>query len=184
MNATNSVQGVYYDRSDFCGVRRRIAVDAIDVVSAFVLWFCACTVFGYFKPEFPWTLNAFLVSLLLVWFAYFVILKASPWRTLGYRVGRVKAVDLQGGPPSYLAHCMRFLFSVLGPFNFLIDLLWLSTDPHGQTIRDKLAHVYVVRRDAKPRGVGAVVYRNYHILGYTFIFQEVQPSGTRPLTTG
>ncbi len=31
-----------------------------------------CTVFNYFKPEFPWTLNAFPISLLLVWFAYFI----------------------------------------------------------------------------------------------------------------
>jgi len=184
MTATKSSQGVYYARSDFCGATRRFAVDTIDVVAAFVIWFVACMVFGHFQPEFRWTLNAFLVSWLLVWFGYFVILKASPWRTLGYRVARVKAVDLQGEPPGVVAHCMRFLFSVLGPVNFLIDLLWLSTDPHGQTIRDKLAHIYVVRVDAKPCGVGAVVYRNYHILGYTFIFREVEPQGPRPLTTG
>ena len=184
MTGRTAEQGVYYDRSDYCGVTRRLTVDVIDVVAAFVLWFIACTVFDFFKPEFAWTFDAFVLSLLLIWFIYFVILKASPLRTLGYRVGRVKAVDLHGGSPGFLAHCLRFLFTVLGPVNFLIDLLWLSTDPHGQTIRDKLAHIYVVRLDAKPRGVGAVVYRNYHILGYTFIFREVQPTSARPLTTG
>ena len=119
-------------------------------------------------------LTPVLATFLVVWFAYIVLLKASPLGTLGYRLMRVRIVDLHGRRPAFLSYVGRFLFSILGPFNLVVDLLWLWTDPHGQTLRDKMAHSYVVRARAEPLGWGEVVYASYHILGMSLVFAEVR----------
>jgi hypothetical protein len=48
-------------------------------------------------------------------FAYFVILKRSRFRTLGYRLGQIKIVGLDGQPPTYLSLSLRLMFGLLGP---------------------------------------------------------------------
>ena len=68
----------------------------------------------------------------------------------------------------------RLMFGVLGPLNWMVDLLWLSGDPHRQALRDKLAGTYVVRKTAEPAGTGKIVRRYYEFFGYNFIFREVE----------
>jgi hypothetical protein len=68
----------------------------------------------------------------------------------------------------------RLAFVLLGPFNFFVDLLWISSDPCRQALRDKVAHTYVVRVTAVPTGVGQVIYRIYTVFGMTLLFAEVQ----------
>ena len=68
---------------------------------------------------------------------------------------------------------------MLGPLNWLMDLLWLSGDTHRQALRDKFTGTYVVKRLAEPAGNGKVVYRSYDIVGLNFVFREVEiPSAT------
>lgn len=180
MSLKDTEYGVYYRPFDYCGVWRRLMVDVVDVVAAFALVFVAVGGIILVDPDFTPTQDSILPLLFVVWFAYFVGFKASPLRTLGYRLGRVKAVTLQGHPLTFWVHCVRFFFMVLGPVNFLIDILWVSTDPMRQTLRDKMAHTYVVKADATPAGQGRIVYRHYHIMGWSFIFREVQPHEVGP----
>ena len=67
---------------------------------------------------------------------------------------------------------------VLGPANFLVDLLWISSDPSKQALRDKIAHTYVIRKNAVPAGTGQVVYRTYMLFGWTLLSAEVRPDVT------
>jgi hypothetical protein len=62
--------------------------------------------------------------------------------------------------------------------NWLLDLFWLSGDPHRQALRDKFAQTYVVKRTAIPVGAGKLVFRFYEIFGCNFIFREVEVSTT------
>jgi len=122
-----------------------------------------------------------LGGLLLCWAAavywYFVIVKRSRFHTVGYRLGRVRIVDVRGQPPSQRALTLRLLFAVLGPFNIVLDLLWIPSDPYKQSLRDKVAHTYVVKASAPPAGPARVVYRNYYMMGMSFVFQEIEPLG-------
>jgi len=61
----------------------------------------------------------------------------------------------------------------LGPLNYLVDLVWLSGDPHRQAIRDKVAGTYVVRRKAVPIGAGKVIRHQYSMLGCNFLCREI-----------
>jgi len=107
-------------------------------------------------------------------FAYFVLLKRSRFRTLGYKLCGARIVNLQGDRPSVYSLTIRLLFAVFGPLNLLLDLIWIPTDECRQALRDKFAHTYVVRFNAAPEGRGTVVYTTYFILGWAFLFPEIK----------
>lgn len=119
------------------------------------------------------TLNLLLLVSVGAGYSYFVVLKRSKFRTLGYRLGRVKIVDLDGQVPSYQTLSLRSAFGLIGPLNWL-DLIWLFNDTHGQALRDKFAGTYVVKNDAQPAGEGRIVFRLYEIALYNCIFREVE----------
>ncbi len=68
----------------------------------------------------------------------------------------------------------RFILLAFGPIDLLLDLIWLCGDENRPTIRDKIAATYVIRSNAVPIGAGTIVRRNYFLLGWSFIFQEVK----------
>ena len=113
--------------------------------------------------------------MLLSAYTYFVIVKHSRFCTLGYRLGRVRIVDVRGELPSWGALSLRLLFAVFGPINFVIDMLWIPSDPCKQSLRDKLTHTYVVKAGARAAGPARLVYRNYYLLGMAFVFREIEP---------
>jgi hypothetical protein len=102
------------------------------------------------------------------------VVKPTKLRTIGYRIADLKVVDLRGVRPSIFQMTWRFLLLVFGPIDLLVDLIWLGGDENRQTIRDKLAATYVIRRDAVPIGAGPIVRRNYFLLGCSFLFREVK----------
>jgi uncharacterized RDD family membrane protein YckC len=111
-------------------------------------------------------------------FVYLVLLKRSRFRTLGYMLGRIRIVSIHGERPSIWSLTIRALFAFFGPFNMLIDVIWLTNDERRQALRDKFAHTYVIRDRAVPLGHGAIVYTTYTIFGTNFLFAEV--SSNRP----
>jgi uncharacterized RDD family membrane protein YckC len=158
--------GVYFRRGDYAPLWKRFLVDIADMIVAAIAW---AVVFVFAPSRDP----ALAIYAVIV-FCYFVPLKRSRFRTLGYRLGGVRIVGLDGCPPGYWALTMRLMFAFLGPLNWLMDLMFLSGDPHRQALRDKFAQTYVVRKDAEPAGHGTLVYRYYEILVYNFLFREVQ----------
>jgi uncharacterized RDD family membrane protein YckC len=123
-----------------------------------------------------------LLSLAAVFFCYFVLLKASKIGTLGYRVGRVKIVGPDGRRPGLVPLTLRLMFMTLGPLNYVIDVVWLSSDSHRQALRDKFAQTWVVNRKAEVIGTGPLLCRYYEICGYNFLFREIEEE-TKPTAT-
>jgi uncharacterized RDD family membrane protein YckC len=171
---TTRDEAVLYRIDDHVGVGRRLLIDLIDtgvaVVVSLVLTLVAVAVSP--APEF-----AYLAMVLIwatVWILYFVALKGSRFRTVGYVVAGARIVDYRGDRPAYRSLLGRLAFAVLGPFNFLADLLWVSSDPRRQALRDKVAHTCVIRKNATPIGNGRIVYRVYFVFGTMLLFAEVQ----------
>jgi uncharacterized RDD family membrane protein YckC len=163
-------EAVYFASSDYAGFWRRVLVEVADVFAIAFLLVLLTVILSSVLAE---------GGLLLFWAAtiywYFVIAKHSRFRTIGYRLGRVRIVNAYGQPPSQWALSLRLLFAVVGPLNFVLDILWIPSDPCKQSLRDKLAHSYVVKQSAQAAGRARVVYRNYYILGMAFVFQEIEP---------
>lgn len=177
MDVPRDEEGVYYDLDDYVGAWRRVLIDISDVIVAVVLCCLVLLPLLFLLPEdeHVWT-QAFFFVCSAVWFVYFVILKRSRFRTLGYVIGGARIVNLQGNRPSVVSLIIRLLFALIGPFNFVVDLLWVGCDSYRQALRDKFAHTYVIRNDAQPAGHGRIEYANYTILGFNFLFREVRPA--------
>lgn len=153
---------------------RRLAIDAVDTVVAAVISILLTLIAAAVVDDAQALYPVALLVWLAVWIAYFVVLKRSRFRTLGYVLAGARIVNLTGAAPSYLALAARLAFAVLGPFNFVVDLLWVSSDPRRQALRDKFAHTYVIRQNAVAIGTGRIVYRVYTVFGMTMFFAEVQ----------
>jgi uncharacterized RDD family membrane protein YckC len=167
--------GVFYRREDYAGVGRRLLIDVLDSAFAAVVATCISVLILLINIE-NRELTDLMISLvwICVWFGYFVVVKRSNLRTLGYRMLGVRVVNLKGERPSIIALAVRLLFVFGGPFNFLIDLIWITDNQNRQAMRDHFAGTYVIKRDAEPSGVGRIVWTPHHILGFNFIFKEVR----------
>jgi uncharacterized RDD family membrane protein YckC len=162
--------GVYYEREDYASVWRRLLIDAVDIPLALAI---SIVLLAAVASEFDDTPGLLFALLAITWFGYFVVLKGSRYRTLGYIVAKARIVNLAGERPGVFSLILRLLFVVGGPLNSLIDLLWLTGDPHRQALRDKFASTYVIRQAAVPVGTGMVRVRTYMFWGMTFLFREV-----------
>ena len=173
-----ALTGVYFRRNDYAGFWRRLLIDSVDLI---VIGLVCLTSFAV-----VWMISLSPGLILASWgtafFSYFVLLKRSRFGTVGYRVGGVRVVGHDGKKPSISSMIFRLLFVVLGPINWVVDLIWLFGDTHRQALRDKLAGTYVVRKDARPAGTGKIVYRWYDIQCYNFLFREVEVE-TTPTTS-
>jgi uncharacterized RDD family membrane protein YckC len=174
--SAHPTQGVYYARGDYAGFWRRLMVDAIDFTLLLVVVVTTALSLVLILPN-----GERLLLHVLFWsgiafgFVYLVLLKHSRFRTLGYLVGGIRIVSIQGQRPSIWSLTIRALFAFFGPLNMLVDIMWVTSDERRQALRDKFAHTYVIRDRAIPMGLGAIVYARYTILGANFLFAEVRP---------
>lgn len=183
----NQEEGVYFNIKEYGSLIRRSTAIAIDL--AFLLLLFALVnelwtlfflppdfylaydygieFFMYFEPEF------FTVCLILA-YIYLAILKSGSTRTIGYRLMGLKIVDLKGQRPSLLKMTWRFILLAFGPFSLLLDIIWIGGDDNRQSLRDKLAGTYVIRKNAVPSGTGLIGYTQYSLLCYQLLFKEVK----------
>jgi uncharacterized RDD family membrane protein YckC len=165
----DTATGVWFRRDDYAGLFRRLAIDILDGLIV------GCLCFGLLlvvRDSVPYrVLFAGWVGIL---FCYFVLLKRSRFGTVGYRLFGAKIVDMWGRVPGLWPLTLRMFFLVFGPLNYLMDILWLSSDAHRQALRDKFTQTYVVRKNAQPAGTGKLIYRYYEIFGYNFLFREIE----------
>jgi uncharacterized RDD family membrane protein YckC len=165
-------EGVYYQRQDYAGLWRRLLAAIVDAIVA---------VAGLFALLIGTPSTASVFLLLMVWlalfFLYLIVCKRTRVRTLGYRLARVRLVDIRGDSPRSLRVTFRLLLALMGGYSSvlgLVDLLWITGDDHKQALRDKLAHTYVIRAGAQPAGRGPIVYDVYHVLAWTLYLPEVR----------
>ena len=126
--------GVYFLREDYAPFWVRLLVDVIDFtvfgVFCAVLAVAIISIFPNGSPR-----DLLFLTFVVAGNLYFIVLKRSRFRTVGYRVGRVKIVGLDGQLPSYQMLCLRSAFGLLGPLNWL-DSIWLFNNRHRQALRD------------------------------------------------
>jgi RDD family protein len=167
-------RGVFYAITDYAGLMRRLFIDLVDFIVAMAISVVMLKATASVAPDLLDVPRLRLGALAAVWISYFVLLKASPYRTLGYVVGRVRIVNYRGERPGIPRLVGRLAFVLGGPLNFLFDAFWLTGDENRQALRDKFASTYVIRQNAVPAGWGRLRYRNYTCWGMTFMFREVQ----------
>lgn len=166
------VPGVFYATADHVGLFRRLLIDAVDGVVLLLIWLITFVVLVLADIDKGIARTVFMLVTLASFFFYLVFLKYIA-RTLGYVLFDARLVNLQGAAPSVGALIIRALFLFIGPANTLLDLLWVTSDPHRQAIRDKFARTYVIRSGSRPAGNGHIRYVRLDMLGLQFLFPEV-----------
>lgn len=176
--AAPAEEGVYYARDDYAGFARRVAILLVDMAVVLFLQFPLAMAFlvagfyegPFFAPIFP---DSYWLTPVLLGWIYLGVLKPSRLRTVGYWAAGTRIVTLRGDRPSMFRMTFRLLLWVLGPFNLLIDLVWVAADEDSQTLRDRFAGTYVIRRHAQPIGRGSIHLAYYHLLTFTLAYPRV-----------
>ncbi|MEZ6062383.1 MAG: RDD family protein [Planctomycetaceae bacterium] len=175
-------EGAYFRREDYVGLARRMAILAVDLMVLIVLFFVigivVLSVTDISDEQFS------LLFGVISWL-YLSVLKASRIRTVGYWLLDARIVNLKGETPSVFRMTFRFLLCLFGPFSFIFDLLWVSTDDHKQTLRDRFSGTCVIRRHAEPAGRAAIRLVSYNALGFNLTYPQVMtPKGAAAAGTG
>jgi uncharacterized RDD family membrane protein YckC len=172
-------RAVCFDRRDYAGRGRRVAIICIDLVGAAVLCFVVFFEVAFFcflqNPSTDDLPSYTLLLLLLVICLYFTVLKRSEVGTLGYMFMGVRIVNIEGKKPSMLQMTGRMLPLLLLPLALPFDLAWVVDDPQRQTLRDKWVGTFVVRRNAQPIGTAPVRYKRIGFAGLFLSFPEIGP---------
>lgn len=82
-------------------------------------------------------------------------------------------MGIEGKRPSLLQMTVRLIPLMPVPWSLLFDLGWMVDDPRKQTLRDKWAGTFVVRRNAQPVGTAPVRYKRIGFSGIFLIFPEI-----------
>jgi uncharacterized RDD family membrane protein YckC len=167
-------RGIYFRREDYASFPIRVFVDVVDLIVFAVFCVAVAAVLAVGLPGGKSTFNLMFLTWLAAALFYFVVLKRSAFGTLGYRWGKVRVVGLDGRVPGYWSLILRLLFGMLGPLNWVLDLIWLTSDANRQSLRDKFANTYVIKANAQFAGEGPLVFRYYSICGCTWLFREVE----------
>ena len=165
----------FYDLDSYAGIGKRFSVQLIDltvlIFLAFVAWlpFMALILMGFIRND---PSGIFLIVCLVVLWIYLAPVKRSIG-TVGYRLLGLKIVAAKGGAPSLAVMTARMLMWILGPFNVLLDLVWLAADTERQSLRDCYLGTYVVSRSATPLGRGPLHLTRYNSCGLTLAYPRV-----------
>src|SRR5678815_2799288 len=102
------MQAVYYSRGDYAGFWRRLMVDLIDFTLLLVVVVTIALGAALILPNGEQALPHVLFwSGIALGFVYLVLLKHSRFRTLGYLVGGIRIVSIQGQRPSIWSLTIR-----------------------------------------------------------------------------
>ncbi|QDT04361.1 RDD family protein [Rubripirellula lacrimiformis] len=173
--------GAYYELDDYASFSQRVAVMVVDTAVLVVAWvalgIAILTAFWFAAPAIDPSGYIFLLGAAGAW-AYLVPLKRSRLRTIGYRLLGLMIVTTKGERPSLFTMTFRMMMWLFGPFNLLLDLIWLGADTEGQSLRDCYAGTYVLRSGARPIGFAPVHLTRYNGAGLSIAYPRV----CRPLT--
>ena len=164
---TPAEKGVYYSAQDRIGIGGRFLIIVVDLSIVIAAGIACIALSRKFDPG-----TAFLAWLIFA-VTYLIVLKATPIRTLGYRLCNAKLVDMNGVTPNVLRIMCRLLLTQIGVCNPILDPFWFRLG-RKRTLRDLMMGTYVVKNGAQPTGRAEIIYRQLFILSYSFMYREVK----------
>lgn len=166
----------YYAIEAYAGFGKRLLVLIIDssVIFAAGAMFSLASYAMWVSARFATDPTGYfwLCYLGLIWI-YLGPIKRSRVGTLAYMMLGLRIVSAKGGPPGLLAMTMRMVMWMFGPFNFVLDLLWLGADTESQSLRDCYLETYVVSKSAQPIGRAPVHLARYTAMGFVLSYPRV-----------
>jgi uncharacterized RDD family membrane protein YckC len=176
MEKTSNSLGAIYEKEAYAGLIKRVVIVVVDMIvlilSEFLVIYASDN-FIYNWDAFYWF--NFFASLFLT-LSYLAILKRSRIGTVGYMITGVKIVDIKGRRPSILRMLLRTMLLIIGPFELVFDIIWLTSEKTKQTLRDKYVGTYVVNKSSSPKAYGKLRHVILDVMGWNLRFLEVEDS--------
>lgn len=133
------------------GLLRRLAAIFYDGLLLAALWFVVSAAFlaasggRLSSPDRPlWLLYTFRAGLLLTTYLFFASFWTHGGQTLGMRAWRLKLVDQDGGPVSWVQATVRFATALLSLAALGLGLLWVLVDREKRAWHDHLSGTHLV----------------------------------------
>ncbi len=166
--------GVIFDKKDYAGFINRVVIAVVDLIVIFIISAIVLYIsdFLIYEEESYFKFNFFFFSLFSIW--YLALLKRSRFRTIGYILTGVKIVNLKGEKPSVFKMIFRVLLLLIGPFELIIDIIWLTQETTKQTLRDKYVGTYVVDQNAIIVGTGRFQIVTLGFMGFNVTYREIK----------
>lgn len=167
-----------YWRKDYVGGLRHFLIFVVDGAVILLFLMPVTSIIGILAGELTGATPLFMpwLPLLSIW-AYLAVLKPSRYGSLGYWVADARIVTIQGHQPSPFRMTLRLVWALFwwyGTFGFITDLFWVSANRERQMLRDLLAETRLIRRKAKPIGIGKTTYVMMTCLSIAVMYAEVR----------
>jgi uncharacterized RDD family membrane protein YckC len=162
--------GVYFAPDDYVGIIRRVIIMTVDLAVLVGVYILFAAAFIAMADDLNGTF--ILIYIAFAW-VYLTVLKASRIRTVAYWLTGSRILNLRGKRPSVFRMTFRELLWAIGPFNFLLDLLWSGIDDDRQTLRDRFAGTCVVKRRAESMGTAEIHLMRYYAFGFALMYPRV-----------
>lgn len=168
--------GVFYEKKEYAGFIKRVVIAVVDlfVIAVFSMACLYVTDYLIYYEDTYYKFNFIFTIILAI--LYLAVLKRSKYRTIGYILTGVKIVDLKGEKPSIFKMILRVLLILIGPFELIVDIIWLTSEVTKQTLRDKYIGTYVVNQNAVPIGKGKLQNVSLGFMGWNLMYREVKDS--------
>lgn len=166
-------QGVYYSEKSYAGFWLRVTSWLVDIIVICVFHGACYYIFDKYSGRTEFELKLFCLFSFLSCYIYLAVMKNTKISTLGFYLTDLKVVNLYGLRPSLWNMSFRFLLLTFGPFEMFPDLLWLTCEKTKQSLRDKYAGTYVVKKSTDPLGEANIIQTRLHVLGWNLVYNEV-----------
>ncbi len=133
-------RGSVYKPENRPSVVRRALAFIIDLVAVFLI---VIVLFVFFSLAMGMPVEMMPFLMWPTFLIYFVVMKPSFLRTIGYRIMKLKVVTLRGNKPSSPRMLFRYLLWLF--VSPIPDILWASADRDGRTLRDCFSGTQVLR---------------------------------------
>ncbi len=186
---------VYYAPKDYASIPRRITSFLLDIFVVVLLIAVASSAVQVSlvpsavnamprSPEKQKLINKYLkpvkVPMVLGWFvlvvAYHIVLRTTRGGTLGYRLTRIRLVDMAGHVPVLKALLRRFLLAVPGCLMFGATYLNCLRNPARRAGHDQWSGTWLVRTRAEPAGPARPVYQTRLFGTFLLTFADIEPA--------
>ena len=164
--------GICFPLAAYAGPVRRLLIFVIDLLFLIVVGSALS------KANEVWFNGHMAGPAVLIWLGaalfYLIVVKARVG-TLGMWLPRTRIVDLFGQPPSMWRMALRLFLCGWWWYSLflIIDWAFIVQDLRGQTLRDKIAGTYIIRRDAHPTGKCPLVHYCHCVAGLVLTLPEV-----------
>lgn len=166
--------GVIFDKEEYAGFIKRVVIAVVDLIFILVVLAAVLFISNNFISNKESFLNFNFVFFIFFSIWYLALVKRSKIRTIGYILTGVKIVNLKGEKPSIFKMILRASLLVLGPFELIVDIIWLTSEATKQTLRDKYVGTYVVNLNANPIGKGKLQNVTLGVMGWNLMYKEVK----------